>query len=325
MDWLRVRITKPTPDTENTIDWPVSPAFVGVMIGLVAVAYIMPGGYDAGLYYLRPWYIDTTTPIYMHWLLAPLTALAWPHGWAALIALTVIGARFAAWAFKHRWIVSLFSVPLLWTVWLGQIEALVMVGAALGWLVVHDKIHPAWFGLAAVALLTKFQVGTGLFLLFAWWIWRDHGWRPLAWAALVAGGIGLITLIAQPDWIGLWVDRLQRLNPGDKFFSSSVFPYGLIALPLALLPLKIPRIRRARIVAAVTLLASPYFAVYHCSTLMTLDNRRLMTLVSWLPVVPMLTADNQTFGWIIPVAVLALDLLATLRERAGLSQDRLPA
>lgn len=302
-------------DSSQSPNWPVSPAFAGALIGLVAIAYIMPGGYDAGLYYLRPYYADTTTPIYMHWLLEPVARLPWPHAWAALILLTVLAARFACYVWHTRWTVTLMSVPFLWTVWLGQIEFAGMVGVALGGLVIARKAHPAWFGIAAVALLTKPQVGAGLVLLFAWWLWRDVGWRPLAWAALVAGGIGVITLVAQPDWVGLWLDRLQRLDPGSRYFSSAVFPFGLLALPLAFLPLQMPRLRRARIVAAVTLLASPYFATYHCVTLLTLERRPVVTVVSWLTVAPMLLFENQTFGWLIPLAVLLLDMRVLWRGR----------
>lgn len=302
-------------DTASDRRWPVSPAFAGAITGLVAIAYILPGGYDAGLYYLRPWYTDTTTPIYMHWLLEPVARLPWPHGWAALILLTVLAVRFATHVWETRWTVALMSMPLLWTVWLGQIELVGVMGAALGWLVVQRKLPPAWFGIALIALLTKPQVGAGLALLFTWWLYRDRGWRPLLWAGLVAGGVGVFTLLVQPDWVGLWIDRLQRLDPGSRYFSSAVFPWGLLAVPLALLPRPVGRIQRARLVAAVTLLASPYFATYHCLTLMTLERRPVVTLVSWLTVAPMLLADNQTFGWLIPGTVLLLDAWAITRGR----------
>lgn len=302
-------------DEHERIAWPVSPGLVGVLLGLVAIAFTMPGGYDAGLYYLRPWYEQTTTPIYVHWLLAPLAWLPWPAAWAALIVVTVLAVRFAAWAWGHRWAVPMLSMPLLWTVWLGQIEALSVMGAALGWLVVRGRLHPAWFGLAAVALMTKFQVGAGLTLLFAYWLWRDRGWRSLIWAAGFGVGLAALTLLVQPDWVGLWLERLRVLDPGSRFFSSSVFPWGWAAVPLALLPIAAGRARRARMIAAATLLASPYFAVYHCTTLLTLDDRPLVTLWSWLPLVPMLLADDQTTGWLIPLGVLLLDAFHLLRER----------
>lgn len=286
-----------------------SAAFVGLVLGLIAITLFMPGGYDAGLYYLRPWYPEAQAPAWVYLLTAPLRWFPWPLPWTLLVVLNVLGGRWAlsVWG-ERRWWLVFFSVPMFWNLWLGQIEVFPVVGAALGWLVVQRKLHPAWLGVAALALATKVQVGWGIGLLFAFWVWREQGWRALFWGGLIAGALFGLTLLAYPGWVPLYIASLERLAPQTLYFNASPYPYGMLAWLIALWPRDLGRARRVRLVAAATLLSSPYFATYHTTTLMTLNVQPLLLPITWLTVVPAFFMEFwHAYGWLIPVGLIALE------------------
>lgn len=321
-------LTPPGDPQMQARRFPVSPLLLGVLLGAALVTLLIPGGYDGRNYFLRPWYPQTTAPAPVHLLLAPLNLLPFepPLRWTALVLLTVLIVRAASWAWEVRWWVAMLSVPFWWTLWLGQIEALVVAGGALGWLVIQRRWPAGLMGLAGLLLLVKFQAGWGLAALFGWWLWRDRGWRAMLAAASMAAGLLLLSLVIYPDWPALWLDSLNTLSPQSRFFNSAIFPLGLMAWPLALLPISMGRDRRARLVASATLLGSPYFANYHTLTLLSMTNRPMVTALTWLTVLPMVLFIGerytwaQSFGWLIPVGVMALDLLAWRRSSASASR-----
>lgn len=285
----------------------VSPLWLGILVGLIGMTIILPGGYDGWLYYFNPWTPRTTAPAWVHGLLAPLTILPpypAPFRWMVVVILTVLSLRLAVMVFGGRWIWAIFSVPFLWTIWLGQIEFITVISLILGWWVVHHKAHPIWLGVAIVGLLTKVQVGWGIIALFCLWMIYEKRWRDLMWAGVAIIGIILVTLIIYPNWIGLWLDSLRVLSPSGRYFDSSIFPIGILAWGIAILPIPMTRMRRLRLVASATLLGSPYFANYHCITALSVASQWRYWLVSWLTVIPMLLWDNQRFAWIIPLSIL---------------------
>lgn len=286
--------------------------FLGVLIGAVGATLTLPGGYDGWLYYLQPWFERTTAPAWVHLIMSPVTLLPSypePYRWTILVLVTIIVVYVAARVFRTPWWVTIFSFPMLWNIWLGQVEFIPIIGAVLGWLVLNRRLHPLYFGIGAVLLLTKVQVGWGLVALMAWWLMRDQGWRALVWSGVSAGALGLITLILYPNWVTLWLDSLTELSPQSLFFNSAVLPFGIIAWVFPLLPIPMERLSRARLAAAATLLSSPYFATYHCSLLMSMSRRWILLPLSFLPIIPMTVWDNQKFGWLIPVCVILIELI----------------
>ncbi|MFW5691766.1 MAG: hypothetical protein ACOCX3_00285 [Chloroflexota bacterium] len=304
--------------------WLITPLFAGTLIGLALMTLLLPGGYDGWLYYLQPWFPETTAPGTVHLLLSPLTLLPPdpdPFRWTALVLLSLVVVRWAAWVWDVPWWITIYSVPMLWNLWLGQIELMAVAGAAIGWLVIQRRLPVAWLGLAGLLLVIKVQVGWGLALLYVWWLWRDRGWHALITPAIVAVDLILVTLVIYPGWTAHWLASLEQLGPQDLYFNSAIFPLGLVAWAFALLPVKMGRLRRARLIAAATLLGSPYFANYHCTTLMSMQNRPLMLVVSWLTVVPLLLFVGerytwaQSFAWLIPAALIALELWGVYQNR----------
>lgn len=292
------------------------PEFAGALVGFAIATYFLPGGADGWNFFLQGWNAKTTAPAWVHPILSPIALLPnWdvgPFRWAALIVLTIVLIRFAAWAWGDvsRWWLVVFSLPSFWNIWLGQIEFIHIGCAAVGWLIVQKKLHPVFWGLAGVGLVTKFQVGGGLALLFTWWIWRDYGIRALIWAACSAVLLFGMTIIVYPGWVTVWVDNLQAISDRTRtgsqtYLNSALFPVGILAWLLVLMPTTVGRKRRARMVAAATLLGSPYFITYHCVMILTMVESRWWLLISWLPFIPLVLVDDYRWGWLIPVFIMA--------------------
>ena len=296
----------------------VSPYFLGTLIGFaLAPLFLRGGGADGWSSLLASWRAGTVVPAWIYLVLSPLTLLPFwpcPLRWIVLIVLTLILIRFAVWAWgTKRWWIPVFSMPVFWNFWLAQDEFAHVFGAAAGWLVVQKKLHPAFWGLAGLMLITKVQVGWGLAVLFTFWIWREQGIKALLWAAGVAAGIVGITLIAYPGWFPAWRQVTNGLwdlyIAGKHAYSNPVFiPLGGIAWLAAVIPVKMERPRRARMVAAATLLGSPYFLPYHCLTLMTMVRSRIVYWVAWLPIIPLFCGETTRWAWFIPCAVLLVEL-----------------
>ena len=293
---------------------------IGVALGFGIAAAFMPAGADvppggdARVFYFRPPGVDTPAPAWVYLLTYPLGLLRWPLGWQILVTLSILAAGLASliWGGARWWIVVL-SAPVIWNFWLGQIELFPMVGLMLGILVWRRQIHPAWLGVGWLALAAKPQVGYGPIVLLTWWTCRDRGLKVLLPASAAAAAILLLTTFLWPGWPGIWLTAVRELNV--TWWDSSLWPYGLLAWPLALVPLRSKPQRRLRMVAAATLLGSPYFAYYHCATLMTLAEHPFALFLSWIPVTGLLYLENwMCWGWVLPAAFLMIDFLQVCRQ-----------
>lgn len=290
-------------------------AVLGCLIGFSAATFILSGGIDAGLFYMRPYWPGTTAPAWVHLLTAPFVPLPWPLPWTALVALSVVGiwAAQRVWGDAPWWMI-LLSVPMVWNIWIGQIEILPVWGATIGWLVVTRRIAPVWLGLALILLAVKSQVGVGLGLLYTFWVWRDYGLKALVAPAGLALSVIAITVAIYGNWIPDYLHSLAGLAPQEQMWNAAVFfPFGLLAIPVALMPIRMSRRRRTRMVAAATLLASPYFGTYHAVTLMAMEQRRAVFYACCAIAPPMIAFKSQQFGSVIPLVALALDAFAALR------------
>jgi hypothetical protein len=288
--------------------WPV---MAGCALGFGLAVQFWPGGYDGLEFYMKAPMPNTTAPAWVYLLTWPLSWLGWPLSWQVLTAVTVLIVALVAMRSGARyWWAPLISLPLLWNVWLAQIEVLPVAGALLGMLVSRRKLHPAWLGVAWLLLAVKPQVGAGLALLFAWWIWRERGLRSLWPACCIVVAVVAVTILLWPAWIGNWLSVMRAFRA--TWWSASVWPYGLLAWPLALMPGKISQERRMRMVAAATLLGSPYFALYHATTLVALAASPLLAVASWLPLVVggVLGVEWMQWGWWLPALSLARDVIA---------------
>lgn len=301
----------------NSLKWP---ALGGVALGFGLAVRFWPGGCDGLEFYMKAPMPNTTAPAWVYLLTWPMSRLGWPLSWQVLTAATilVVAALAATTSGDRHWWAPLISLPLLWNIWLAQIEVLPVAGLLLGVLVSRRKLHPAWLGVAWLLLMVKPQVGAGLALLFTWWAGRERGLRSLAPAGCVVVAVVAATMWLWPAWIYNLLDTMGRFEA--TWWSASVWPWGLLAWPVALMPGRIGRERRLRMVAAATLLGSPYFALYHATTLMALAASPLLAVVSWLPLVigGVLGVDGwMQWGWWLPVLSLARDVTPRFAERGN--------
>lgn len=273
---------------------------LGIALGYGVGVSFWPGGYDALVWYMRPWFSGTTAPAWVYGLTHPLSLLGWPLSWQALVVLTVLVAGITArvWGNKNWWVVVLSS-SLMWTIWLGQIELFPVMGLLITGLVLQGKIHPAWLGVSWLALMTKPQVGLGLVLVQLFWF-RP---RALVSALFVALTVTVLTVVVWPGWILDWVLTVVtfRCTPG-----TSIWPWGLLAWPVVLVAFRDADYRRQAVfVAAATLLSSPHLLPYHCTTLLVLTDSPVILLLSWLMVfVPGLGWLLPAGGWVLPAGVI---------------------
>lgn len=187
---------------------------IAVAIGFFVATGFLPGGYDAYRHYLNADYTDTVVPAWLFLGTIPFSWLGQPLNWQAFTFVTILatGICAAVWG-NRRWWVVVFSAPMIWNVWLGQIEVFSIFGLILGGLVLQKRVHPAWLGIAWLALTTKPQVGLGPLLLIAWWVWREQGWKALLWSVPVVSIAIAATFLVWPDWPLRWIINYQETHP----------------------------------------------------------------------------------------------------------------
>lgn len=296
-----------------------SPYLGGVLIAFFVVTGIWEAGFDAQLYYLRYPPDNATTPIWVYLLTYPLSLLGWPMSWRVLAIATVgFAALFYALRDNRRWWLVVLSAPMVYNAWWGQIEIFTLFGLGLALVALEKKIHPAWLGIAWLLLAIKIQTNYGLLLLLFYWAWRKLGLRALISGLLICLGVFGLTLIVFPGWLERLFGVYRTVWFGDA--NASLFPYGLLAWPIALIPIGIEPERRIRMVACASLLSTPYFTLHHCLALLVLTDTPLALLLSWIPISMIgVTRDWAMYASIMPLGILALDLIAVWRNRRGQS------
>lgn len=247
----------------------------GLALGLVAGCTINDiSGFDwVHFYYPRGRDFHPTivaNPLWLYFVIAPVTLLPMKAAYAVFLLLNVGMIWLACRLTGVNRLAVLLSFPTLWLLWYGQIDGFVALGVALGlWAVRQEK--PIWLGLALLLLLVKPHIGAPLALIYFLW---SRSWRALA----VAAAVFLLSLVVwRPDWPIIWIrSLLQFANPpagatittAGQETNISLFPYGLVAWLVVLLPM--PRTERAIAALAATFLSVPYAPTYSLLALLVL-------------------------------------------------------
>lgn len=300
-----------------------TPLFIGVLLGFAIGVAFLPGGFDSYYRLMRNMPDYVPTPAWVYLITYPLSLLGWPLSWQVFVLLTILVTALThvlLFKEKNSWVVAVLNSAMLWNVWLGNIEGFMIAGLGLGYLVLQRKLHPIWWGLAAVALFSKPQVGIGLIVLFTFWIWKEQGFRRLAFSMIP---VVLIAITCSLIWPG-WIEQLihNSLNTTYDWWNGSIYPWGLVAWIPALLPINMPQIRRMRLVSAATLLSSPYLALYHCATMLTLYNKKFMLLLSYIVIFLgyFFTENWMKLAWVLPLAAVLNEAGCILKERGVLAK-----
>jgi hypothetical protein len=250
------------------------------------------------------YYPDWILPLF--WLLAQLPPLV---GFAIWSALNILCLFFAARVFGGRAALMLLTFQFFYSLFLGQINGLLIGALALGWWgMAHQKRLLAGFGFWLAC--TKVQIGLPFGLLL--WLAADADWRTRLRVLVLPALLSLASLALFPDWPFHLVERIREYAPYD-WGSISLWPaLGPAALLFLLPPLALPleKSRRLLALAAAVPLALPYFQSADLLVLYVLP-------VGWLP----LTLGNLGFLffvyefqalrllWIIPLLVYVSALL----------------
>lgn len=236
----------------------------GIVLGLALGMGLLPSGFDWVF-----WFVPVTrgdlslysrsgfwNPPWTLWLLVPLAAL--PErvglimtnvlsGLAVIVSIRTVGG-------KDTW-AGLLSLPFLWLLWLGQIDALPLMGIVVGY--VATRRRDALLMAISLSLLSvKPQIGLIVALYF---LIKSKLWKSL---------LGIVLLLLLSLWLhGAWPLKLWGVRPGLNIVKQNVslWPYiGSLALPIYLLCF-IPQrnmLRKLGVLLAANALAFPYMRPY---------------------------------------------------------------
>jgi hypothetical protein len=273
--------------------------FSTALFGLVGFFYVPDGflGYD-WYYYFSSGSLEHIS-FYPPWIVA-VSWLPWPLFLGltcAGVVLALIQRRATAIAIATAFL----SLPMLWMLFLGQMEGLVLLGlTGLPWLTPLATVKPqiSIFAFFASKRLLAVLLVWGLITLFIWGLWPLNMWAFRAeWQTLYTGA-------TQPQDISLWpwsipvVLALLWLSRGDMdmlllsgtFVTPHVIPYSYV--------LVLPAIARVPAHLALVLL-----------------------LVSWLPVsANWLGSWAWYLGHLFP-AILWLSLWQKRRRLTAIRQE----
>jgi hypothetical protein len=202
-------------------------------------------------------YASLYNPLWIYLVIKPLALLPLRSSFVVFTLLNVAMLRFGSYLSGANKFWLLLSFPAFWVLWFGQLDGLVMLGAALGFWAVQQK-RPVVLGLALALLLVKPHIGGPLALLYLFW---SRNWKaPATFAAVVL----LSMLMWGEQWPYIWLRNLLlesgRGATAAQETNISLFPYGLLAWLVLLAPLNRPQ--RAVVVLAATFLSTPYAPIY---------------------------------------------------------------
>ena len=285
----------------------------GAVIGYSIAVKFWPGGYDALKFYFKQPFPETTAPGWVYLFTYPFAWLKWPLSWQVLVGCSVLLVGLTGMLYgNRRWWGVLISIPFVWNVWLGQIEIVPTMGFFLTILIITGKIRPLWFGISWLTLLAKPQTGFGVLVVQFFW-WSEH-YREQAKELMYAGGlfasVVIVSILLWPGWVADWLSTIREFHP--TWWNASIWPYGLVAWPISIyIARDVNYLGKMRIFSAASLLGSPYFALYHCTALMTLTDSLFAVVLSWLIVFIGSGVPSQwmMWGWLLPAWILLMDVI----------------
>lgn len=263
------------------------------------------GGYDF-LNFFSHYTTQANAPAWVLLVTSPFGRLGYPLGWYAWVVFSVVLMGLSARVFGNKWYTVIATACALRVAWDGQVEALVFAGVALAWLVIAKRMSVLWMGAAWLLMLIKPQVTLIVVAVFVFWQWRDTGIESVIMSACVAFVIVSITMMLWPGWTGNFITNNIPFHapPG---VNVSVFPFGLLALPLVLIP-GLDRLGRLRVALAVSLLISPYLQMYHATTLLGVSGSITAAALSWLSLI------DIRLILIVPLSTIGAELVRVARK-----------
>ncbi len=291
-------------------------AALGVAAGMIAAAFLLPGGDDLYRYY-QPFAqgcLDCGfVPHFAQWFLWPLALVEYPLAWPLWTILSaglflLLARRSGANPF-----LLLISFSMLGQVWLGQVDVIICAGLLLLLL----SRNPYLRGVGIVLALVKPQL-TGLPILTMLLLENRRDLLRVLAAPLLVVAVSLF--VYGLAWPLEWLQNAHIALPLHvwRLASASAWKYGLLLLPAPLLF----KDRRSRLLASllVSSVATPFFGVYSYVTFLLFDKTWWAAPLSfaWLLAYPWLQENAMQFAWILPLALFGNLLWQELKSRRQL-------
>ena len=210
-------------DTSHIVKW------IGLAAGLLALAYvfsrILAPGYDLdGLFYpavrdvwqgqftYARWPLFTNPPWVLLMLLPlGLFSVEMAHGLLVVVTLLALVWVMRDYGrFPWSYVLVVLSAPMLALVWLGQLEAVSLLGALLGYRAVTRR-RPWLFALALLMLLAKPQETWVISLLLL--IGSLRRWPLRDWLRI----IGIVAVVAIGSSLAWGFDWIARIFNGPSY------------------------------------------------------------------------------------------------------------
>lgn len=292
--------------------------FKDIDIFLQAAAAILQGNDPYSIPQLEVFY-----PLPFYFLFIPLVRMPAPavYGlWTTLSAIILVAIL------RQRAAIVVWSMPVLLTFLLGQVDIIMMaLFAALR--------SSGVAGIALAFLVLKPQL---VLLIAPWMLWRwwRNDRRQILWFALVIGAIVALSFIIQPDWLLRFFARSGERTRAS--ISSSI--WGLFAflpsplwLPItaivvALSVIWVWRKDHFDLIAVINFLVSPFIFSYNLVPLFVVIRRQSiligLTVLSWITFGIAAWQANDRADAMITLATLAAVLVARRRIQKSSSEAR---
>lgn len=286
-------------------------AALGVVTGIVAAAFLLPGGDDLYRYYqpfeqgcLNCGYV----PYFAQWFLWPLL-LPHPYAWPMWVFISSTGFLLIARWTKVNPFLLLVSMPMLAQLWGGQIDVIV----AAGLLLAAKGRNPYLRGLGISMALIKPQLS---FLALLFLLLQEK--RVNLWKLLLPPFLIIVSslFIFGVDWPLEWIRNALALPVHLRRQASvDIWPLGIF---LVWVPFLFRESKR-RLIASMVIgsIATPFFSIYSYVIFLAfyLPPWAVIVSYSWLLLFPWLGVETNRFAWVLPLSLLFSLTLKELKER----------
>jgi hypothetical protein len=270
---------------------------IELTIVITIATLFLPGGEDLHVFY-RPFANGCLTcaynPWHASWILFPLRLIPPLVLWPVWTLFTLLGVIWASKRLETNVAFVLLAFPTIGMIWLGQVDALLIVGLALA----LTAKSPYWRGVGLLLASAKPQV-TGIAILVL--LWQDEErLKTLIIPALVL----VASVVAWGvDWPVRWL-AARSIEEVPVWGLATLFPYALVAFGgIFLVKDKKKRVAAALLASA---LAVPWFGIYSYAVFLVFFAPWWAVPLSYLWAVGYPWYDNTAlrFAWILPLGLL---------------------
>jgi hypothetical protein len=285
-----------------------------ITIEIVAImtvaAFLLPGGQDLHVYYLpqaRGCLECGLNPWHTSWIIAPMRLAPEIFAWSVWTLFTATSLVWASRRLKTESVFLLLTFPVMGLIWLGQTDAIVVIGITLA----LTSPSPYLRGLGLVLMTVKPHLGGIAILVLLWH--EEERLKTLIIPALVLVATILVWGI---DWPLRWVEaRPEDLGLPVWGQATLLFPFSLVAfLSIFLVEGKRNRVLAALLASAISV---PWFGVYSYVVFLVLMTPWWAVPLSyvWFAAYPWLENRAMQFAWILPLTLLITLIWPPLTER----------